>query len=45
MIYIITIGTNNYNIGVHLAELVMARHPDGGTVCLQTGGAAAANPT
>ncbi|BBU56413.1 ABC transporter substrate-binding protein [Mameliella alba] len=37
------VGTNNYNIGVHLAELVMARHPDGGTICLQTGGAAAAN--
>lgn len=37
------VGTNNYNIGVHLAELVQARHPDGGTVCLQTGGAAAAN--
>lgn len=37
------VGTNNYNIGVHLAELVQARHPDGGTICLQTGGAAAAN--
>ena len=37
------VGTNNYNIGVHLAELAMARHPNGGTVCLQTGGAAAAN--
>lgn len=37
------VGTNNYNIGVHLAELVQARHPDGGTICLQTGGASAAN--
>lgn len=37
------VGTNNYNIGVHLAELAQARHPDGGTVCLQTGGASAAN--
>lgn len=37
------VGTNNYNIGVHLAELVQARHPDGGSICLQTGGAAAAN--
>jgi len=37
------VGTNNYNIGVPLAELVQARHADGGTVCLQTGGAAAAN--
>ena len=34
------VGTNNYNIGVHLAELVQARHPGGGTICLQTGGAA-----
>ena len=37
------VGTNNYNIGVHLAELIQARHADGGSVCLQTGGAAAAN--
>lgn len=37
------IGTKNYDIGVNLAELVKARHPDGGTLCLQTGGAAAAN--
>jgi len=37
------VGTNNYNIGVHLAELLQERHPDGGTLCLQTGGAAAAN--
>lgn len=37
------VGTHNYQIGVHLAELVQARHPNGGTICLQTGGAAAAN--
>jgi len=37
------VGTNNYDIGVNLAKLIQARHPDGGTVCLQTGGAAAAN--
>lgn len=37
------VGTNNYEIGVNLAKLAMERHPDGGTVCLQTGGAAAAN--
>jgi len=37
------IGTKNYDIGVELARLVVDRHPDGGTVCLQTGGAAAAN--
>ena len=37
------VGTFNYDIGVNLAKLVMARHPDGGSICLQTGGAAAAN--
>lgn len=37
------VGTFNYDIGRHLAELVQARHADGGTICLQTGGAAAAN--
>lgn len=37
------VGTYNYDIGVNLAKLAMARHADGGTVCLQTGGAAAAN--
>ena len=37
------VGTNNYDIGVNLAKLVQARHPDGGSICLQTGGAAAAN--
>ena len=37
------VGTYNYDIGVNLAKLAMARHPDGGAICLQTGGAAAAN--
>ena len=37
------VGTNNYDIGVNLAKLVQARHADGGTLCLQTGGASAAN--
>jgi len=37
------VGTYNYDIGKNLAELVKERHPDGGTICLQTGGAAAAN--
>jgi ribose transport system substrate-binding protein len=37
------VGTKNYDIGVNLAKIVQERHPDGGTICLQTGGAAAAN--
>lgn len=37
------VGTKNYDIGVNLAKLAQARHPDGGKICLQTGGAAAAN--
>ena len=37
------IGTKNYDIGVNLAKLVQEIKPDGGTICLQTGGAAAAN--
>ena len=37
------VGTKNYDIGVNLARIAQARHPDGGTLCLQTGGAAAAN--
>ncbi|HEX6114609.1 MAG TPA: substrate-binding domain-containing protein, partial [Geminicoccaceae bacterium] len=37
------IGTKNYDIGVNLAKLVQDIKPDGGTICLQTGGAAAAN--
>lgn len=37
------VGTKNYDIGVNLAKITMAQHPGGGAVCLQTGGAAAAN--
>src|SRR6204780_4644871 len=37
------IGTHNYDIGVNLAKLVMAIKPKGGTICIQSGGAAAAN--
>jgi ribose transport system substrate-binding protein len=37
------IGTHNYEIGVNLAKLAMKIKPEGGTVCIQSGGAAAAN--
>lgn len=37
------IGTHNYEIGVNLAKLAMQIKPQGGTVCIQSGGAAAAN--
>ena len=37
------IGTHNYDIGVNLAKLVMGVKPKGGTICIQSGGAAAAN--
>jgi ribose transport system substrate-binding protein len=37
------IGTHNYEIGVNLAKEVMKVKPEGGTVCIQSGGAAAAN--
>jgi len=37
------IGTHNYEIGVNLAKLVMKIKPHGGTICIQSGGAAAAN--
>ena len=37
------IGTHNYDIGVNLAKLVMQVKPKGGTICIQSGGAAAAN--
>ena len=37
------IGTHNYDIGVNLAKLAMQIKPKGGTVCIQSGGAAAAN--
>ncbi len=37
------IGTHNYDIGVNLAKLVQKIKPHGGTICIQSGGAAAAN--
>ena len=37
------VGTNNYDIGVNLAKLVQNIKPKGGTICIQSGGAAAAN--
>jgi len=37
------VGTKNYDIGVNLAKIAQSKFPDGGKVCLQTGGAAAAN--
>lgn len=37
------IGTKNYDIGVNLANIAQDLHPEGGKLCLQTGGAAAAN--
>ena len=37
------IGTHNYDIGVNIAKLVQAMKPEGGTICIQSGGAAAAN--
>src|SRR5438876_1275449 len=37
------IGTHNYEIGVNLAKLVMQIKPKGGAICIQSGGAAAAN--
>jgi ribose transport system substrate-binding protein len=37
------VGTKNYDIGVNLAKLAQQLKPSGGTICLQSGGAAAAN--
>ena len=37
------IGTHNYDIGVNIAKRVMEIKPNGGTICIQSGGAAAAN--
>jgi ribose transport system substrate-binding protein len=37
------VGTKNYDIGVNLAKIVMGIKPKGGTICIQSGGAAAAN--
>jgi ribose transport system substrate-binding protein len=37
------IGTHNYEIGVNLAKIAMQVKPKGGKICIQSGGAAAAN--
>jgi ribose transport system substrate-binding protein len=37
------IGTHNYEIGVNLAKIAQTLKPQGGTICIQSGGAAAAN--
>ena len=37
------VGTNNYDIGVNLARLTRNLKPQGGTICIQSGGASAAN--
>jgi ribose transport system substrate-binding protein len=37
------IGTKNYDIGVNLAKIAQQLKPKGGKICLQTGGASAAN--
>ncbi|MDE3175031.1 MAG: substrate-binding domain-containing protein [Pseudomonadota bacterium] len=37
------VGTHNYEIGVNLAKIVQQIKPKGGTICIQSGGAAAAN--
>ena len=37
------IGTHNYEIGTNLGKIAMGIKPKGGTICIQSGGAAAAN--
>ena len=37
------VGTHNYDIGVNLAKIAQEIKPNGGTICIQSGGAAAAN--
>ncbi|MEJ1160669.1 sugar-binding protein [Prosthecomicrobium sp. N25] len=37
------VGTKNYDIGVNIAKIVQSIKPNGGTICIQSGGAAAAN--
>jgi ribose transport system substrate-binding protein len=37
------IGTHNYEIGVNLAKIAQTIKPQGGSICIQSGGAAAAN--
>ena len=39
------VGTKNYDIGVNLAKIAQAKKPNGGKICLQTGGASAAKLT
>ena len=39
------VGTHNYEIGVNLGKLAQKIKPKGGTICIQSGGAAAANHT
>ena len=37
------VGTRNREIGIQQAEIVMGHKPEGGTICIQSGGPAAAN--
>ena len=37
------VGTKNYDIGVNLAKIAQGLKPQGGTICIQSGGAAASN--
>ena len=37
------VGTHNYDIGVNLAKLAQKIKPEGGSICIQSGGAAASN--
>ena len=37
------VGTHNYEIGTNLAKLAQGIKPKGGTICIMSGGAAAAN--
>ena len=37
------VGTNNYDIGLNIGKLVQQIKPTGGTICIQSGGAASAN--
>jgi len=37
------VGTNNYDIGLNIAKLVMQIKPRGGAICIQSGGAASVN--
>ncbi|HEX2528443.1 MAG TPA: sugar-binding protein [Geminicoccus sp.] len=37
------IGTYNYDIGTNIAKIVQGLKPEGGNICIQSGGAAASN--